>query len=182
MTSIGEELTNVPIEEMIGSMGRGIAQAQYDLDMTGIRIAQFMSGFNEDGEVDNANRVTFGQKDGELNLIRYSLLELGFTPTFYQFTETTMEVKVSITIGKSSASSGSTSRSSSSASGKFSLWSGSANATAVASSVNASYSNKYQYSAEGSSMMRTKLTPVPAPALLNERIRDMLEDHQEDNS
>ncbi len=42
------------------------------------------------------------------------------------------------------------------------------------SSVSASYSAKYQYSAEGSSLMRTKLVPVPPPAILEERIRAMI--------
>jgi hypothetical protein len=179
MSSIGEELANIPVEEMVGSIGRGIAQAQYDIDMTGVRIAQLMSGFNEQGQADDANRVTFGQKDANDNLIRYSLLELGFTPTFYQFTETTLEVKVSLTISRSVESSRSTSSSSASASGKISFFGGSAKARARVSSVNASYSNKYQYSAEGSSMMKTKITPVPAPALLNERIRSMLEDSEQ---
>jgi hypothetical protein len=35
MASIGEELTNVPIGEMVGSMGLGIAQAQYDFGCSG---------------------------------------------------------------------------------------------------------------------------------------------------
>ena len=179
MSAIGEELTNVRIDELIGSMGRGIAQAQFELDLTGIKIAQLMSGFNENGQPDDAHRVTFGQKETFRNedgtegtrLRSYSLLELGFTPTFYQFTETLLEIKLSITIGSSRETK--TASSSSQHSGKVSLWSG--RATAVASSVNASYASKYQYSAEGSSMMRTKLTPVPAPALLSERIRAMLE-------
>ena len=50
----------------------------------------------------------------------------------------------------------------------------SATASMRVSSVSASYSSKYQYSAEGSSLMRTKLVPVPAPAVLEERIRGML--------
>ena len=40
--------------------------------------------------------------------------------------------------------------------------------------VSASFSSKYQYSAEGSSLMRTKLVPIPPPALLEERIRALI--------
>jgi hypothetical protein len=50
----------------------------------------------------------------------------------------------------------------------------SASAKMRVSTVSASYSAKYQYSAEGSSLMRTKLVPVPAPAILEERIRAMI--------
>jgi hypothetical protein len=45
----------------------------------------------------------------------------------------------------------------------------------TAASVNATYSNKYSYTAEGSSLLRTKLTPVPPPAILEERIRQLME-------
>ena len=43
------------------------------------------------------------------------------------------------------------------------------------SQVNASYSQKFSYSAEGSSLLRTKLTPIPPPAILEERIRQQME-------
>jgi hypothetical protein len=43
------------------------------------------------------------------------------------------------------------------------------------SQVNASYSQKYSYSAEGSSLLRTKLVPIPPPAILEERIRQQME-------
>ena len=45
--------------------------------------------------------------------------------------------------------------------------------------VDATYSSKYSYSAEGSSLLRTKLTPIPPPAILEERIRQQLEENQE---
>ena len=43
------------------------------------------------------------------------------------------------------------------------------------SSVSASYASKFQYSAEGSGLLRTKLVPVPPPAILEERIRGLLD-------
>jgi len=42
--------------------------------------------------------------------------------------------------------------------------------------VDATYSSKYSYSAEGASLLRTKLVPVPPPPVLEERIRRLLQD------
>ena len=43
------------------------------------------------------------------------------------------------------------------------------------STVSAAFASKYQYSAEGSSLLRTKLVPVPPPAILQERMRRLAE-------
>ena len=53
-------------------------------------------------------------------------------------------------------------------------------AHASVSSVSASYASKYSYSAEGSSLIRTKLVPVPSPAILEERIRNLVEKRKEE--
>jgi hypothetical protein len=45
--------------------------------------------------------------------------------------------------------------------------------------VDATYSAKYSYSAEGASLLRTKLVPVPPPAVLEERIRGFIEIEEE---
>lgn len=149
--SLGEELSTVRFDEMIGSLGRGIARAQYELDLTSVQIARMMAG------ADEKDRIALGSRT-------YSLLELGLTPTFYQFVDSLIEVKVSITVTSSTTSSSSSTRASAGVG-----WDGDG-VSARVSSVNASYASKYQYSAEGSSVMSTKLVPVPAPALLSERI------------
>jgi len=41
--------------------------------------------------------------------------------------------------------------------------------------VDATYSSKYSYTAEGASLLRTKLVPVPQTAILEERIRGFVE-------
>ncbi|NUM46517.1 MAG: hypothetical protein HUU38_17575 [Anaerolineales bacterium] len=149
MASIGQELLDVPIDDMIRSMAEGIADAQYRLDRTSIQIAQMMSGVNEE------DRVFFGKR-------KYSLLELGFTPTFYQFVDTLIEVKISISMKSTSEYSTTAGRS--------------VKISAYSASVNASYANKYSYSVEGSSLLRTKLVPVPPPSILEERIRALIEE------
>ena len=98
-------------------MGQGIADAQLRLDMVSMQLAQMMSGrdykllvMDENGNfrldedqrpvaIDMpAVRINFG--GGE-----YSLLELGFTPTFYQFVDTIIEVKVSVSITRETTAS-----------------------------------------------------------------------------
>lgn len=181
MANVGKELLDVPFPQMIKSMGMGIAQAQFELDQMSLRLAQMMSG--EDFEVDEEQpdgsietkthqgvKVKFGGED-------LSLLELGFTPTFYQFVDTIIEVKMSISMSSETSSSTSSfeaSISSKGVGGFFGGFGGYATSTKI-SSVSASYASKYSYSAEGSSLIRTKLVPVPPPAVLEERIRRMME-------
>ncbi len=160
VVSIGAELSSVHLDEMIGSFGRGIAKAQYELDLTSIRIATAMSG------VDEGDRVALGAKS-------YSLLELGLTPTFYQFVDSVIEAKVSISMRRTET----TRRSEAKASVGLD-WGGIMNTRASATAVNASYARKYDYSAEGSSVLRTKLVPVPPPTLFSQRVRALLDERE----
>jgi len=115
--------------------------------------------------------------------VRHSMLELGFTPTFYQFVDTIIEVKIAIKITRTreySRSVKTTARNAASAhKRKRSFWgtsrAGSYNSAVATSQVDATYSSKYSYSAEGASILRTKITPVPPPAVLEDRIRSFME-------
>src|SRR5687768_4735932 len=96
--AIGQELLDVPFGEMVTSLGVAIGHAQFELDRVSLQIAQMMAGQEftvpgEDGEPGEPQRllVEFGGQ-------RLSMLELGFTPSFYHFVDTIIEVKVSITI------------------------------------------------------------------------------------
>lgn len=166
--TIGQELLNVPFPEMVKNLGLGIAEAQYALDQVSIRIAQMMSGFklDDNGKLvkDDSSLIKL-QENGE----SYSLLALGFTPTFYQFVDTYIEFKMAISMKQENEFKGSLAVKAKAPFGLFSA------------SVNASYSQKYQYSAEGSSAMRTKLVTVPAPAVFEQRIKELMVKPKEDN-
>ena len=174
---IGQQLLDGPFPDMIRSMGLAIAEAQYELDLVGIRLAQLMSGSYE-VEVPDPSSLAgtkIETRDARVDFAgeRYSLLELGFTPTFYQFVDTLIEVKISISTTYSTSYERKTSHTGVSViSGFFGFGGG---AKLSVSSVSASYASKFQYSAEGSSLLRTKLVPVPAPAVLEERIRRLLD-------
>ena len=107
---------------------------------------------------------------------RVSMMELGFAPTFYQFVDTIIEVKISIKYTQEGSASYERTFESKNktASGSFGFRRGfhaNTRRSVSTSQVNASYSQKYSYSAEGSSLLRTKLVPIPPPAILEERIR-----------
>ena len=103
---------------------------------------------------------------------RVSMLELGFSPTFYQFVDTIIEVKISITyVSEISENTDQTSP-------KFK----SLNRIIYTSVVNSNHSQKFSYSTNGSSLLRTKLVPIPPPAILEERIRALMEVAREENA
>lgn len=179
LPKIGQELLDVPFPQMIKSMGLSIAEAQFSLDQTGVRLAQMMSGKYEvdepDPTDDDPDRTKTVEKTAYVtfNGEQLSLLELGFTPTFYQFVDTIIEVKVSISMSSSHEYKRSTTTVTTKATGFAVPFV--AGLSMSASSVSASYAAKYQYSAEGSSLMRTKIVPVPPPAVLEERIRRVID-------
>ncbi|HSF94898.1 MAG TPA: hypothetical protein VLA52_07710 [Thermohalobaculum sp.] len=177
--TVGTELMNTPFPEMIRLLGVGIAEAQYELDLVSLKIARMMAGYAPDPEPEEGQPPPVVASPPERNMLvqlgdgnEYSLLELGFTPTFYQFVDTLIELKMSISVSRETNISRSSTQVRASVKGSVGFFS--ATAKMNVSSVSASYSSKYQYSAEGSSLIRTKLVPVPAPAILEQRIRSMI--------
>jgi hypothetical protein len=138
-------------------------------------------------------RVYFGRNvDG--SGILCSMIELGFTPTFYHFVETVIEIKISITMTKSmegtDASRGNIvntvdrSVTHSSASYSSSWWGGRRatvnttrlnDITTTVTPVDAAYSAKFGYSIEASAFVRTKLVPIPPPPILEQRVRALMD-------
>jgi hypothetical protein len=176
MATIGQELLDVPFPELLKSMGLAIAHAQFELDSTSLRLARMMAG--ESYEVPDPTPTDPAHTKSVQALVKFdgknlSLMELGFTPTFYQFVDTIIEIKVSISMSREAQSGFGTTTVATEVEGGHAIFY--AKTAAKASSVSASYASKYQYSAEGSSLMRTKLVPVPPPAILEERIRQMIE-------
>lgn len=153
MGRITKEILNAPLPEMVKTLGIGIAQAQRALDKVSMELAKEL--------VDT--KVDMGGEE-------YSLLSLGFTPTFYQYVDTVLEMKMSVSMSQTTEFGVSTSVSAGVNVGFV----------AVSASVSASFSQKYQYSAEGSSMLRTKLVAVPNPPVFEQRLRTMIATELED--
>lgn len=198
--NLGQELLNVPMGQMIRDMAFAIADAQVELDEASMKVAEMMSGqvmptgdnglpidsttHTEMTDEDNLTaaetrdtRIYFGftvdpQAPTERIPVKVSMMELGFSPTFYQFVDTIIEVKIAIKITTESTYTQNT-QTSFSSQRKRGLFK--RNATVQTTQVDGSYSRKYTYSAEGSSLLRTKLVPVPPPAILEERVRALME-------
>jgi hypothetical protein len=109
---------------------------------------------------------------------RISMLECGFTPTFYQFVDTIIEVKISIKYTQEGNYNNNVSVNNKSSATRIGLGFGriKAGRNVQIAQVNAGYSQKYSYSAEGSSLLRTKLVPIPAPAILEQRIQRLMDE------
>jgi hypothetical protein len=166
--NIGKELLNVPFPQMVKNLGVGIAEAQYALDRVSIRIAQMMSGHKLDDNgvmvIDKTALIVL--KENEPGV---SLLALGFTPTFYQFVESYISLKIAMKFQEEKQL------------GVQAKVEGKVNygVVSVAASVNASYSQKYQFEASGSSELRTKLVSVPVPIVFESRLQALLNEENE---
>jgi hypothetical protein len=175
--SIGRALLDTPMGDMIQQMAIAIAESQLALDESSLRVAEMMSGriqtVDETGATQTEDtRVYFGKDEsGDPEML--SMMELGFTPTFYQFVDTQIEVKMAISITRESEYERRTQ-------GTIKRFSWNKSGIRISSTpVDATYSSKYSYSAEGSSLLRTKMVPVPAPAILEDRIRALIENEED---
>lgn len=186
-------LVALPIGELFRSLALGLADAQTRLDESSMTVAELMSGtkVTPDGTTRDS-RVFFGyhlEQEGEkIRRVpdRLSMLELGFVPNFYQFVDTVIEVKVAMSVsrvatatsgpaGGGQTGNGSGATSAAGAGGNGGDRMSSAPTYAITTTpVDASYSSSYNFKAEFSSVLKTKLVPIPPPALLEDRIRQMV--------
>jgi hypothetical protein len=137
-------LTQAPLPDIVEKLGLAIAGAQYALDINSATLAKTMAETN----------VEIGGK-------QYNLLSLGFTPTFYAFTEATVEAKLSYTMSEGTTFGGSLEVT---ASGRTPFF-------MAAATVSASSERKFSVSAEGASSIAAKLVSLPPPERFMEVLR-----------
>lgn len=178
MPNVGAELASVPFGKMIYDMASAIARSQVALDKASIQLVKVLASTTFEyvpdvTEVLLPNPKTIpGVHDSFGNPLvvtgvqvqthvgdsfPLTLLQAGVNPTFYAFTNSTIEVKMSISSTQESSNTFSVGVSVT-ASADFLFASGS-----VTSHVNFTSANKYSYSVTGSSTMSTTLAPVPPP-------------------
>jgi hypothetical protein len=137
-------LTQAPLPSIIEQLGMAIAGAQYALDANSAELAKIMA-----------------ETTVELGDEQYNLLSLGFTPTFYAFTEATVEAKLSYSMTEGESLGGSVSASVRGGTPFF----------MAAATVSASYERKFSVSAEGASSVAAKLVSLPPPERFMEILR-----------
>lgn len=86
LTRTAATLQEIPIAAMVKATAMGLIEAQYEIDRNLIELAVKMG--------DPSNGVKLGNKTR-------SLLELGFTPTMYQFEKATITLTIDITVAES---------------------------------------------------------------------------------
>lgn len=214
-TNVAGALTNMHIDELVSNLAIGIAKGQMELDKVCMDIAQFM------GDA----QVAFGKRAGSDEPDLLSLIELGFTPNFYQFVDTILEVRVSVSTQYEESreydtshtsmhqneyqnqSSYQSSQSSSQSGynygyGGYGWWgwgsrygyggsySGAQSSSYGTSSsykqknislntVDAKFASTYNYAVEGSSLIKTKIVPVPPPQVFDEIVRAKVQERRD---
>ena len=155
MASVGQELLAVPLPEMVMKLGLGIAEAQRALDENSVETATMLA----ETTVPLVMAVTQTiAADGTVSFtsadpVDVSLLQIGLLPTFYQFSQATIEVTMDI---KTTTSSETNIKVSAKAKVGFGCFSASV-------SVDVSHNRKFGKEVHGTSRLMTKMVPVPPP-------------------
>jgi hypothetical protein len=191
--TVSTVLTSVPIGEMVRSMAMAIAEAQFELDKSSLMMAEFMSGRRPLRDPDTGNflldqegkpligesLVQFGyirDQDGNPVPNWVSMMELGFVPTFYQFVDTVIEVKLALRVNQVTAPiDPATGDVMAPATTGWSADAARRNGVALTTTpIDAGYAAAYNFNLELASVFKTKLVCVPPPAVLEERLRELV--------
>lgn len=138
-------LLQAPVPKIIEQLGVAIAQAQMALDENSVAMAKSLA----------ETEVKIGDET-------HNLLSLGFTPSFYAFTEATVESKLSFSMKEEKDLSVSVGvQGGGGVPGVF----------MVAASVDVTYARKFSVSSDGTSSIAARLVSLPPPDILMEVLR-----------
>ncbi|MBD1400880.1 hypothetical protein [Pelovirga terrestris] len=156
MASVGHELLNVPLPEMVMKLGLGVAEAQRALDENSVETAKLLADTTVPLVLSITQTIA---ADGTVSYtsqdpVTVSLLQIGLMPTFYQFAEATIEVTMDI---KTTTSRETNVNVSAKAKVGFAMWSASVN-------TDVSHNRKFGKEVHGTSRLVTRMVPVPPPA------------------
>lgn len=155
MPSVGQELLDTPFPEMVTKLALGIAAGQTALDEASVATAKLLAEttvpivLNVTQTIAADGTVSFSQSPP----VDVSLLQIGLLPTFYQFTEATIEVTMDI---KTTTSRETNVKIAAQAKVGFAIWSASVK-------VDVAHNRKYGREVRGTARLFTRLTPVPPP-------------------
>jgi hypothetical protein len=155
MASVGQELLDVPLPDMVTKLALGIAEAQRALDENSVETAELLA----DTKIDVIPSFTQTiAADGAVSFVaapavEMSLIQVGLNPAFYQFAEASIEVTMDI---KTTTSSETNIKVGFKAKVGFAMWSSSVR-------VDVSHNRKFQKEVRGTSRLFTKMVPVPPP-------------------
>ncbi len=170
VTQVGNELAEAPFGEILRSVAQGIADGQHALDLaslqTLIQLANLpVTLIPEVTEVITPTRLDI-PVSGQLPVsvtgarvqatpsapVTMNALQAGIVPTFYQFSEATIQLKMSVQLREVEESQ---------SDGKKRT-----TIRAFGSNVNFRTQNTFSYKVEASGSVTATLRPVPAPSRL----------------
>jgi hypothetical protein len=182
MPGIGRDLLDLPFAELVRNLAVAIADGQAALDRNSLEtlktlvdervdlitdITEVIEPQTHPVDIGGGQTITVTGariRPSAAPTVPMSMFQAGLTPTFYQFTEAAIEVRLSITMREDTDT---TSAGRTAESGGFGLaFFGMGISKAYASSVDYRTAAKYQYAASGASVLRATLRPVPPPARL----------------
>ena len=149
--SVSRSLMSAPLPQIIEQLGLSIARAQSALDANSVAVAKEMA----------ETEVEIGEES-------YNLLSIGFIPTFYAFTEATVEAKLSFSMSE-------TTETSVKVGAKVS---GGVGFVMVAASVDVGFARKFSVSSEGQSSIAARIVSLPPPEQLTPILRRYAETQQ----
>jgi hypothetical protein len=170
LTAVGNELAELPLGDLLHSVAQGIADGQRALDMASLQTLIALSKTPvpvipevtevitpEPFQVNVSGQPPIQVTGARVTAtpsppIYMNALQAGITPTFYQFTEATIQVKISVQLREVEETT---------EDGKKRT-----TVRAFGSNVNFRTQNKYSYSVDASSSVTATLRPVPPPSRL----------------
>jgi len=183
LAGIGQDLLDIPFGEMVRNLGVAIADGQTALDRNSLEtlkelirtevevitevteiIEPELRTVHAGGETIEVTGASVNASGVAPTRRTINMLQAGLLPTFYQFTEASIDVKLSITMREDRAAQTAAHQ----GENEFSAagWWGFGSSRAYASSVDYRTQNTYSYEASGASVLRAVLRPVPPPARL----------------
>jgi hypothetical protein len=178
--SIGRDLLDLPFAEMVRNLALAIAEGQTALDLNSLETLKALARTELDIIAEITEIIEADVREVEVGgdtipitgarirasgtSMNMNMIQAGLLPTFYQFTEAALEVRLSITMRETGESE---SEQQLDRAGPPFLALG--RSRAFASSVDYRSSNKYNYQAAGASVLRATMRPVPAPTRVDPR-------------
>lgn len=147
------ETPSASFADLVRMLGEGIADAQASLDRASAELVTELANTKVKivphitETIDENGNITFQQGEPQ----EVSLLDIGVTPTFYQFSQATVEVAMDLKIVESETESGSGKR-------RFSLF---------ADTASVRFERKLNRDVKVSSKLTATLVPVPSPVRLD---------------
>jgi hypothetical protein len=155
--TVGQELLDVPLPDMVAKLGMGVADAQSALDANSLETMRALS--DPDNAIPIVPSVTRTiSENGDVSYsaadpVDLTPIQIGLSPSFYEFSEATIEVTMDI---KTTTSTETNVGVKAEAKGGFGLWSASV-------STDVSHNRKFGKTVEGTSRLTTTMVPVPPP-------------------